>query len=151
MFGSVCREIGLGSSIVSWHGSIVLRTLLRLKELVWRLDHWVGFRDCFKNRARHLLQTKPSLTTVTTTASAVCHRTQAHCTWVLSALPCHRIVRYLGRAICRPSPSRYCSHWLALAAPTWNDRCLRRFVHGHVALTTTAVPSHAMPEPLSLL
>jgi len=51
--------------MVSWHGSIVLRTLLRLKELVWRLDHWVGFRDCFKNRARHLLRTKPSLTVVT--------------------------------------------------------------------------------------
>ena len=50
---------------MSWHGSIVLRTLLRLKELVWRLDHWVGFRDCFKNRARHLLRTKPSLTVVT--------------------------------------------------------------------------------------
>ena len=54
--------------MVSWHGSIVLRTLLRLKELVWRLDHWVGFRDCFKNRARHLLWTKPALTAVTTAA-----------------------------------------------------------------------------------
>ena len=51
--------------MVLWHESLVLRTLLRLKELVWHLDHWIGFRDCFKNRARHLLRTKPSLTVVT--------------------------------------------------------------------------------------
>ena len=90
--------------MVSWHGSIVLRTLLRLKELVWRLDHWVGFRDCFKNHARHLLQTKPSLTAVTTTASAACHRMQAHCAWVLSALPRRRVARYLGCATRHPTP-----------------------------------------------
>ena len=42
--------------MVSWHGSVVLRTILRLKELVWRLDLRREFCDRFKNRARHLFR-----------------------------------------------------------------------------------------------
>ena len=43
--------------MVSWHGSVVLRTLLRLKELVRHLELRGEFCDRFKNRARHLFRT----------------------------------------------------------------------------------------------
>ena len=42
--------------MVSWLGSVVLHTLLRLKELVRRLDLRREFCDRFKNRARHLFR-----------------------------------------------------------------------------------------------
>ena len=49
MFGNFCRAISLGSGEMSWLRSIALRTLLHIEELVWRLDHRVGFSKAFKS------------------------------------------------------------------------------------------------------
>ena len=74
MFGNFCRAIGLGSGEMSWLRSIALRTLLRIEELVWRLDHRVGFCNNFKKRARHIVQPKPALVAVTASAWHRCCR-----------------------------------------------------------------------------
>ena len=49
---------------------------------------------------------KPTLSTVTTEASAACHHMQVHCAWVLSALPRRRVTWYFGCIARRPSPLR---------------------------------------------
>jgi len=92
--------------MVSRLRSIALRTHWSMEEVVWRLDHWAGFRAYFKNRARHLYSNRAALAAVTTAASAAYHRTHAHCAWVLSALPRRRVAWYLGRAARRLSPPR---------------------------------------------
>ena len=60
MFGNFCRAIGLKSGEMSWHRSIALRILWSIEEVVWCLDHRVGFFNSFKKRAGHMVQTNAS-------------------------------------------------------------------------------------------
>jgi len=94
--------------MVSWHGSVVLRTFLRLKELVWRLNLRREFCDRFKNRARHLFRTmlrwprSPQLPRLPATA---CKRT-AHGSYQL----CLAVVSR-GTLVALHATHRRARHW----------------------------------------
>ena len=125
MFGNSCRAIGLGSGEMSWLRSIALRTLLRIEELVWRLDRRVGFCNSFKKRAHHIVQPKLALVAVTTSAWHRCCRCWPLVrTAKLAAPPLLRLCMHAARGplhwSSRPLPCPGCAtllYWHDARAP----------------------------------